>query len=109
MQFTIQSNKSNMHQFWLWLAKIIQKKIKKTEPKTINVISVTFPSAFSLLIRYEIINTSQKYEIILQGDFKKQFKEWKENQELSAPSVNVESIINEHHKNSTQVTNKFKS
>lgn len=107
MQFTIQG-KTNRYKFWTWLAKIVQKKIKKFEPKTVNVISTTFPSAFSLLIRYEIINSSKKYEIILQGDFKKQFKEWKENQELDAPSINAESIIIEHHKNSTQVTNKFK-
>lgn len=107
MQFTIQG-KNRSHKFWIWLSKIIQKRIKKTEPKTVNVISTTFPSAFSLLIRYEIINTGNKYEIVLQGDFKNQFKEWKENQELNAPSVNTESIIIEHHKNSTQVTNKFK-
>ena len=108
MQFTI-PGKTNRHKFWTWAFKVVQRKIKKTEPKTVNVISITFPSAFSLLIRYEIINTGQKYEIVLQGDFKKQFKEWKENQELDAHSVNAESIIIEHHKNSTQVTNKFKS
>lgn len=106
MQFKIEGKKVAFS-FWNWLYKLSQKKIKKTEDKTINLISVVFPSAFCLLIRYEVINDGRKYEIALQGDYQDAYKTWKESDENETPdAVNVEWIIKENHKNSKLIANK---
>lgn len=106
MQFKIKGKK-RMYGFWNWLSKLAQKKIKMTEDKTINVISVTFPSAFCLLIRYEVINDGKKYEIVLQGDYQEAYKAWKESDEVEIPdSVKVEYMIMANHSIAKLVTTK---
>jgi hypothetical protein len=82
MQFKIIGNPVK-NKFWKWISKIAQNKIKKTEDSIIDVKSVSFPSAYCILIRYEIINKSSKYEIVIQGDYVSQYKSWREQGEPS--------------------------
>lgn len=103
MQFKIKGKK-RIHSFWNWILKIAQKKVKVTEDKTINIISVTFPSAFCMLIRYEILNDGRKYEIVLQGEYQDAYKQWKESEEPIIPEgVMIEHIIKNNHTNAKQV------
>ena len=109
MQFKIKG-KRRRNSFWNWVLKTAQKKVKRTEDKTINVISVNFPSAFCMLIRYEIINDGQKYEIVLQGDYQEAYKYWKESEEKDLPEgVRVDWMISANHANAKLVTVKSKS
>lgn len=106
MQFKIKGKK-RAYGFWNWVLATAQKKIKKTEDKTINVISVTFPSAFCLLVRYEVINDGKKYEIVLQGDYQDAYKQWKDSEETEIPeAVKVEWMITENHQAAKQVSAK---
>ena len=99
--------KKRSYSFWSWVLKKAQRKVKETEEKTVNLISVNFPSAFCMLIRYEIINTGQKYEIVMQGDYQDQYRAWKESEEQEIPeSVRVEWLITENHANAKQVVAK---
>lgn len=103
MQFKIMGKKRS-NSFWNWILKLAQKKIKATEEKIVNLISVTFPSAFCMLIRYEIINDGRKYEIVMQGDYQDAYKQWKESEEQTIPeNVMVEHIIRDNHKHAKQV------
>lgn len=77
MQFKITGSPTR-NRFWKCVSKIAQKRIKKTEDIIIDVKSVVFPSAYSILIRYETINSNEKYEIIIQGNYVPQYKIWKE-------------------------------
>ena len=77
MQFKITGSPAR-NKFWKWVSKIAQKRIKRTEDIVIDVKSVVFPSAYSILIRYEAINSNEKYEIIVQGNYVQQYKIWKE-------------------------------
>jgi hypothetical protein len=80
-------------------------QFKETEEKTVNLISVNFPSAFCMLIRYEIINTGHKYEIVMQGDYQDQYRAWKESEEKEIPeAVKVEWIIKDKHGNAKLVS-----
>lgn len=109
MQFKIMGKKRS-NSFWNWLLKLAQKKIKATEEKIVNLISVTFPSAFCMLIKYEIINDGRKYEIVVQGDYQDAYKQWKESEEQIIPeSVMVEHIIRDNHKHAKQVALKRNS
>jgi len=106
MQFKIKGKK-RVNNFWSWVLKVAQKRVKDTEDKTVNLISVTFPSAFCLLIRYEIINDGQKYEIVLQGDYQDAYKLWKESEEKDIPeAVKVEWMITANHSNAKLVSAK---
>lgn len=106
MQFKI-TGKRRSFNFWSKVLQHAQQRIKQVEDKTINVISVTFPSAFCLLIRYEIINNAQKFEIVLQGDYQDTYRAWKENDEKEIPdSVNVEMLIKYMHQNAKLITAK---
>lgn len=97
MQFKI-TGKPRAFNFWNKLLQYAQQRVKRVEDKTVNVISATFPSAFCILIRYEIINNSQKYEIVLQGDYQDIYRIWKESDEPKIPeSVNVELLIKSMH------------
>jgi hypothetical protein len=106
MQFKMKG-KNRSYSFWSWVLKKAQRKVKETEEKTVNLISVNFPSAFCMLIRYEIINTGQKYEIVMQGDYQDQYRSWKESEEKEIPeAVRVEWLITENHANAKQVAAK---
>jgi len=106
MQFKMKGKKRS-YNFWSWVLKKAQRKVKETEEKTINLISVNFPSAFCMLIRYEVINTGQKYEIVMQGDYQKQYKTWKESEKQEIPEeVEVELLIIDNHTNAKQINTK---
>jgi len=106
MQFKMKGKKRS-YSFWSWVLKKAQRKVKETEAKTVNLISVTFPSAFCMMIRYEIINTGHKYEIVIQGDYQDQYRAWKESEEQEIPeAVIVELLITENHANAKQVAAK---
>lgn len=103
MQFKIKGKKRR-HLLWGWILKMAQKKVKATEEKVVNLISVTFPSAFCMLIRYEILNDGRKYEIVMQGDYQDVYKQWKESEEQTIPdNVMVEHIIRDNYKDAKQV------
>ena len=106
MQFKMKGKKRS-YSFWSWVLKKAQRKVKENEEKIVNLISVNFPSAFCMLIRYEIINTGQKYEIVMQGDYQDQYRSWKESEEKEIPeAVRVEWLIIENHANAKQVAAK---
>ena len=99
MQFKIKGNPGK-NRFWKWVSKIAQKKIKKTDDSIIDVKSVSFPSAYCILIRYEVINEASKYEIVIQGNYVQQFKAWKEQEEPPLGILDdreVEILIRSNH------------
>ena len=105
MQFKIMGNPGK-NRFWKWVNKFSQKKIKKTEDSVVDVKSVSFPSAYCILIRYEIINEPSKYEIVIQGNYVAQYKAWKEHEEVNFGILDdreIEIIIRTNHKNSRKV------
>lgn len=69
------------------------KKMKKYENLVINPISVKFPTANCVIIKYEVINTKKKYEIVHQHSFASQYKYVSENDGKLPPDFDVEMSI----------------
>jgi hypothetical protein len=105
MQFKIIGNPTK-NKFWKWVNRIAQKKIKKTDDSIIDVKTVSFPSPYCILIRYEVINEGSKYEIVMQGNYVPQYKSWKEQEEPISGILDdreVEILIRSNHTSSKKV------
>lgn len=82
-----------------------QRKMKKYENLTVDIISVKFPSPFSVIIRYAITNKDEKYEIMLQGPFQDQYKKaTAEKPEPGLTDQEVEIIIRQNYRNAYKLT-----
>lgn len=100
MQFNIEGNPLK-YKIWSSINNLVKSKLRKTEDLRIDVKSVNFPSAFCLLVRYEVINNSKKYEIVLQGDYQEKFRAFKESEGDPLGGLSdkvVEGIIKSNHK-----------
>lgn len=70
------------------------KKYKKTESLVINPISVKLPTPYCLVIRFSITNKSEKYELVIQGDWRNWYTEMSNNPDLEKPSdLDIEMVI----------------
>lgn len=70
------------------------KKYKKTESLVINPISVKLPTPHCLVIRFSVTNKSEKYELVIQGDWRNWYTEMANNPDLIKPSeLDVEMVI----------------
>jgi hypothetical protein len=91
MQFTTPSKLT--YKFWKAIYDFSWNKVAKTEPKTIDIISTNFPTAFCLIIRYKILNSNEKFELIKQGNFSETYKRIKEDETLIDKLINHKEII----------------
>ena len=94
-----------LHNFYKRIYDMAQRKMKKHENLAIDVISVKFPSPFSILIRYAVTNKDEKYEIILQGPFQEQYK--RVNGDRPEPGLTfqeVETIIRQSYGDALKLT-----
>jgi hypothetical protein len=105
MQFKILGNPLR-NRLWRSISKIAQNKIKKTEDSIIDVKNVSFPSPYCILVRYEVINVNEKYEIVIQGEFVDKYKEWKEKEEPSMGVIDetqLEILIRTNHERAKKI------
>lgn len=105
MQFKILGNPFR-NRMWRRISKLAQQKIKKTEDSIIDVKYVSFPSPYCILVRYEVINANEKYEIVMQGEFVEKYKEWKEKEEPSMGIIDetqLEIIIRSNHEHAKKI------
>jgi hypothetical protein len=94
---------SFLFKFYSKLNTWASKKAKKYESKTIEVISIKFPSPFLMLIRFSIINKKEKYELTLQGKFTNEYKLFNDSETIS-DNINPEEIIKQNFKFSYKIT-----
>jgi len=98
MQFKI-AGKRTRNRFWQKVLKIAQSKVRKSEDNVIDVKSVSFPSPYCILVRYDVLNKNEKYEIVIQGDYISQYKEWRDMEEpqFGLDERQTEIIIRSNH------------
>ena len=101
-QFKIGGNQLGTR-FWGWLRDLSQKRLNQSTEKIINVSNVLFPTANVMIVKYEIINLSQKYEIVIQGDYQSAFRYMKDNNQLM-PDINIEAIVTDNHNKARLIT-----
>ena len=105
MQFKIVGSPFR-NKMWRRVNSITLKYIKNTEDNIIDVSKITFPSPFCVLIRYEILNFSEKYELVFQGDYQDKFRAYKDldNDPLAGLDEDgIETLIRTNHKRAKRI------
>lgn len=76
------------------LSDYFTKKVKETENLVIDPVSVKLPTPYCLVIRFSITNKNEKYELVLQGDWRNWYAEMVNNTDLELPKdIDVEMAI----------------
>lgn len=91
-QFKIPVNKF-WHRLYKSLSEYFLKKAKKTECSVINPISVKFPTPHCVVIKYNIVNRNEKYEIVKQGDWREWYTEVSNSPDTIPKGFDVELAI----------------
>lgn len=81
------------------------KKFRQTENLTIDPISVKLPTPYCLIIRYSVVNKSEKYELVIQGDWRNWYAELSNNPDLTIPTeLDIELVIKHRYKESYKIS-----
>ncbi len=90
--FRMEGN-SLLYRIWKRRFDKAQVMIKRYEDTVVDISSVTFPTASLMVIKFTTTNNGNKYELVLQGKYAKQYKKSSEGIEVQPFEVNAESII----------------
>lgn len=101
-QFTIKGKK-RYFKFWKKINEYSSKKMNSSTDKVVNISNVLFPTANTMIIKYELINLNEKYEIVMQGEYQNAFRYMKENGTIS-PDINIEQVVQDMHKQARLVS-----
>lgn len=87
------TGKPLLYKFWNWKLNRAQRKIKKYEDTSIDVSNVIMPTPSTLIIKFTNLNKNKKFELVIQGNYSKLYKETKDVDLMKVPDINVEEII----------------
>lgn len=85
------------------LSEYFTKKMKNTESLVINPISVKLPTAHCMIIKFQVVNKNEKYEIIRQGNWKKWYSEMATNSDKIPSDMNIEMAIRHNMHNAYKI------
>lgn len=88
-----------MHKLFKKLSDFFKKRSESRQQLTYSFNNILYPTANCCIIRYEIINQRRKFELVMQGDFKNQYRLKSEDSNYVPEDFNFEEIIrNMRHK-----------
>ena len=87
--------KGNTMLYRIWKRRLdkAQVMVKQYEDTVVDISSVSFPTASLMVIKFTTTNNGNKYELVLQGKYIKQYKKSSEGVEVLPSEVNAEGII----------------
>lgn len=88
--------------FWKWLNNLSTNKMKKHQDLVIDVTNILLPTPSTMIIKFTIVNTGKKYELINQGRFSELYKKQSEGESISN-DANCDVIINNSFKNAYEI------
>ena len=100
--FTINGNKL-LHRFWTKINSISQKRIRKYQDNVVDITAITFPTPFTMVIKFTIANTGNKFELIQQGPFQSLFRKVQDGEILVPEEHGIEHIIRSEFQNAYKV------
>lgn len=100
--FTIKGNKT-FYKFWTKINNISQKRIRKYQDNVIDITAVTFPTPFTMVIKFTITNTGNKFELVQQGPFQGLFRKVQDGDAVIPEEHGIEHIIRSEFQNAYKV------
>lgn len=82
---------------WRWINLLSVSKMKKHQDLVIDVTNIILPTPSTMIIKFTIINTGKKYELINQGRFSDLYKKQSEGESINK-DVNFDIIISDNFK-----------
>lgn len=79
--------------FWKWLNNLSTNKMKKYQDVVIDITNILLPTPSTMIIKFTIVNTSKKYELINQGRFSELYKKQSDGEAITSLDINTENII----------------
>ena len=85
----------NQFLFSLWKRRLekAQRMVKKYEDTVVDITTILVPTPSMMVIKFTTTNNGNKYELVIQGKYAKQYKETSEGLEVAPSSINAQAII----------------
>jgi hypothetical protein len=82
-----------LYKIWKRRLEKAQTKVKLYEDTIVDITTILVPTPSLMVLKFTTINNGNKYELVLQGSYAKQYKEAGEGIEVSPISINAQGII----------------
>lgn len=90
--FKIEGN-SLKHKFWKRRLEAAQRRVRQYEDTIVDITTILVPTPSTMVIKFTTTNNGNKYELVIQGKYAKQYKEAAEGIEITAADINAQAII----------------
>jgi len=90
--FKIEGNNLK-HKFWRRRLETAQRKVRQYEDTVVDITTILVPTPSLMVIKFTTTNNGNKYELVIQGKYAKQYKEAAEGIEVTAADINAQAII----------------
>jgi len=90
--FRIEGN-SLKYKFWKRRLEAAQRRVRQYEDTVVDITTIIVPTPSMMVIKFTTTNNGNKYELVIQGKYAKQYKEAAEGVEITAADINAQAII----------------
>lgn len=81
------------YRIWKRINEVSQKKLLKFQDLMIDVTNILVPTPSSMIIKFTVVNTGKRYELMLQGKYAEIYKETQDGEPIKPERVNAEIVI----------------
>ena len=82
-----------LYKIWKRRLEKAKKKVKLYEDTVVDITTILVPTPSLMVLKFTTINNGNRYELVLQGSYAKQYKDAGEGIEISPISINAEGVI----------------